>query len=186
METRRCSLASLTLRLALGFGMAFHGYPKLFDPLQHEQFEQSLFGMGVPVPALMAWGIALLEFVGGVLIVLGVLTAFLSVLYVIEMLVAILLVHLPSGFAAGNVVGMGEQGPIFGVPGYEVNVLYIAGFLAVLFTGAGAYSIPGLLHRRPREHGGVGTPPPPRSPFAGRVAPWRRRTPRVTDTHQPL
>jgi putative oxidoreductase len=186
METRRCSLASLTLRLALGFGMAYHGYPKLFDPVQREQFEQSLFGMGVPVPALTAWGIALLEFVGGLLIIVGVLTGFLSVLYVIEMLVATYLVHLPSGFLAGNVVGMGEQGPIFGVPGYEVNVLYIAGFLALLFAGAGAYSIPGLLHRRSLEHGDMGPPPPPRSPFAGRVAPWRRRAPRVTDTHQPF
>jgi putative oxidoreductase len=174
------------LRLALGFGMAFHGYPKLFDPVYRENFELSLFGMGVPVPALTAWGLALLEFGGGVLIVLGVLTAFLSLLYVIEMLFAILLVHLPSGFLAGNVVGMGEQGPIFGLPGYEVNVLYIAGFLAVLFMGAGSYSIPGLLHRRPREDGDVGTPPPARSPFAGRVAPWRRRAPRVTDTHQSL
>ena len=185
MKTRRCSLASLVLRLALGFGMAFHGYPKLFDAAQHEQFEQSLFMMGVPVPALTAWGIALLEFVGGILIILGVLVAFLSVLYVIEMLVATFLVHLPSGFAAGNVIGMGEDGPIFGLPGYEVNVLYIAGFLALLAIGAGAYSIPGLVHRRRREPG-VGTAPPPRSPFAGRVSPWRRRGARVTDTHQPL
>jgi putative oxidoreductase len=166
--------------------MVVHGYPKLFDPASREQFAQSLLGMGVPVPELTAWGIALLEFGGGLFVMLGLLTRFLSVLFVIEMVVAAVLVHLPSGFEAGNVIGTDEQGmPIFGMPGYEVNVLYIAGFLALLFMGAGRWSIPGLLHR-PREAVEGAPPPAPRSPFAGRVASWRSRKVRARDTHQPL
>jgi putative oxidoreductase len=188
METCGCSLAALPLRLALGFGMAFHGYPKLFDATAHDQFAQSLLGMGVPVPELMAWALGLLEFGGGIFLMLGVLTAFLSALLVIEMMVAIVLVHLPFGFEAGNVIGVDEQGmPIFGMPGYEVNVLYIAGLLALLALGAGRWSLPGLLHPAPREVevDTGGAVPARRSPFAGRVPAWRRRRVR-DDSHQPL
>ena len=185
METRRCSLASLVLRLALGFGMAFHGYPKLFDAAQRQGFVDSLFGMGVPVPALTGWGIALLEFVGGLMIILGAMTILLSTLFVVEMAVAAILVHLPYGFSAGNVIGMDEQGaPIFGMPGYEANVLYLAGFLALGFLGAGRYSLAGLLHGGPREIEADSGGAVPRNPFAGRVATWRRRSAR-RDANRP-
>jgi putative oxidoreductase len=176
-------MAALALRLALGFGMAFHGYPKLFDRAAHDQFAQGLLGMGVPVPELTAWALALLEFGGGLFVLLGVLTAFLSALFVIEMAFAIVLVHLPFGFEAGNVVGTDDQGmPVFGMPGYEVNVLYIAGFLALLFIGAGRYSLAGLVHRPPPDVGTTELPRLPRSPFADRGRPWRRRGRRTAET----
>jgi putative oxidoreductase len=179
METRRCSLASLVLRLALGFGMAFHGYPKLFDAAQRQGFIDGLFAMGVPMPALTGWGIALLEFVGGLLILLGAMTVLLSTLFVVEMIVAAVLVHLPHGFAAGNVIGVDEQGaPIFGMPGYEVNVLYLAGFLALVLLGAGRYSLAGLLHGGPREREDQSGGAVPRNPFARRGPTWRRRSAR--------
>jgi putative oxidoreductase len=37
------------------------------------------------------------------------------------------------------------DGPQFGPPGYEVNLLYIAGLLALILGGAGRLSIAGLL-----------------------------------------
>ena len=36
-------------------------------------------------------------------------------------------------------------------PGYEVNLLYIAGLLALILGGAGPFSIDKLLARRQRE-----------------------------------
>jgi putative oxidoreductase len=39
----------------------------------------------------------------------------------------------------------------FRPPGYEVNLLYIAGLLALILGGAGPFSIDRLLTRRKRE-----------------------------------
>jgi putative oxidoreductase len=57
-----------------------------------------------------------------------------------------------------NTIGLTPNGPKFGPPGYEVNLLYVAGLLSLILGGAGALSIEGLLSRkrglseRPREH----------------------------------
>ena len=45
--------ASLPLRLILGFGFAYHGYPKLFGG--HDGFAGMLTNLGIPAPGLMAW-----------------------------------------------------------------------------------------------------------------------------------
>jgi hypothetical protein len=36
---------------------------------------------------------------------------------------------------------MGEQGPIFGMPGVEVNLLYTAALLSLLLSGPGALAV---------------------------------------------
>jgi uncharacterized membrane protein YphA (DoxX/SURF4 family) len=42
---------------------------------------------------------------------------------------------------------------LLGLPGYEVNVLYIAGFLSLALSGSGPLSVPPLGHRaqKPEE-----------------------------------
>ena len=47
------------------------------------------------------------------------------------MLVAIGTVHWRYGCSAVNTIGLGPSGPIFGPPGYEVNLLYIAALLTL-------------------------------------------------------
>src|SRR5262245_38813288 len=64
------------------------------------------------------------------------------------MLVAMFTVHLRHGFSAINTIGLTADGPQFGPPGYAVNLLYIAGLIALILGGAGAFSIHGLLARR--------------------------------------
>jgi hypothetical protein len=75
------------------------------------------------------------------------------------MLVAMFTVHLRYGFSAINTIGLTADGPQFGPPGYEVNLLYIAGLLALILGGAGAFSIDRLLARRKRRR--ELAPPPP-------------------------
>ncbi len=43
---------------------------------------------------------------------------------------------------------MTATGPEFGTPGYEVNLLYIAGLLTLVLGGTGAFSVDRLLARR--------------------------------------
>jgi putative oxidoreductase len=141
METGVSRNWALPLRIILGLAFMVHGAPKLFDAAGHQGFQGMLGQLGVPAPALAAWLIGIVEFFGGAALVLGLFTWIASGLLTIEMIVAMLLVHLPHGFAAVQVKGMGERGPIFGMPGYEVNLLYIAGLLALFLGGPGPLSV---------------------------------------------
>ena len=74
-----------------------------------------------------------------------------SVPLIVMMLVAMFTVHLRYGFSAINTIGLTSEGPQFGPPGYEVNLLYVAGLLTLILQGAGPVSIDRLLARRQRE-----------------------------------
>jgi putative oxidoreductase len=144
----------LVLRVILGFGFLYHGWPKLFSAAGHDQFAGMLSGIGIPAPGLMAWVVGLLEVVGGIALIAGAFVALFSALFVIEMLVAMFTVHLSSGFNFINITGMTDAGPQFGMPGYEVNLLYIGGLIAIALVGAGAWSVDEM--RAGRSH----APPP--------------------------
>jgi putative oxidoreductase len=60
-------------------------------------------------------------------------------------------VHLRYGFSAINTIGLTADGPQFGPPGVEVNLLYVAGLLALILQGAGPFSVDDLLARRQRD-----------------------------------
>src|SRR6516164_661069 len=64
------------------------------------------------------------------------------------MLVAMFTVHLKYGFSSINTIGLTRDGPQFGPPGYEVNLLYIAGLLSLILGGAGALSLDRLVSRK--------------------------------------
>jgi putative oxidoreductase len=165
---RLCNWAPIPLRLALGFGMIYHGLPKLNDPAVQEQFIGSLGQMGIPEARLVGLAVGALELFGGALLILGALTRVVSAFMIIEMLVAIYLVHLPHGFVSGP----GE------VPGYELNVMYIAGLLSLLIGGPGRYSIDGIVQRMRRRATPTSSRSAAEASLPKRVSPWRNRSPR--------
>ena len=138
--------AALPLRLIIGFGFAAHGFAKLSRG--PEGFASILQVLGVPAPSFMAWATALIEFFGGLAIIAGAFVPFVSIPLIIIMLTAMFTVHLPYGFSSITLKRMTENGPEFGSPGYEVNLLYIAGLLALVLGGAGAFSIDRWLAAR--------------------------------------
>lgn len=142
--------AGVPLRLVLGFGFAYHGFPKLFTGQGHDMFVGMLQGIGVPAAGLMSWVVGIVEFFGGLALIAGAFVAIVSILGIVNMLVALFTVHLPNGFNFLNITGMSETGPTFGMPGIEVNLLYIAGFLALALGGAGAISVDRMLQERRR------------------------------------
>ena len=77
-------------------------------------------------------------------------TRIASVPLAISMLVAIATIHWRYGFSAVNTIGLSPTGPIFGPPGYEVNLLYIAALLALCLADPSALSVDGWLRRRTR------------------------------------
>lgn len=57
------------------------------------------------------------------------------------MLVAMFTVQLHYGFSSVNTIGLNATGPIFGPPGYEINLLYIASLIALALRGPGPLSV---------------------------------------------
>lgn len=132
---------SLPLRLAVGFGFVYHGFPKLFSGDGHNMFVGMLEGLGVPAPVVLAWAVGALEFFGGIALIVGAMVPFVSIFLIANMLVALFKVHLPAGFNFMNITGMTDAGPQFGMPGYEINVLYIAGLAALALFGRSELSV---------------------------------------------
>jgi putative oxidoreductase len=92
--------------------------------------------------------VTLLELFGGLAIITGAFVALASLPLVISMLVATFTVQLRYGFSSVNTIGLTDAGPVFGPPGYEINLLYIAGLLALALGGAGPLSVDHWLANR--------------------------------------
>ena len=138
--------AVLPLRLIVGYGFIAHGLAKWTrGPVG---FGRLLHFIGVPLPNAMAWAVTLLEVFGGLAILLGVLVAIASVPLIASMLVAMFSLQLRYGFSSVNTVGLTPAGPVFGPPGYEINLLYIAALLLLAFVGPGALSLEVWLAKR--------------------------------------
>ncbi len=148
MQTAWSKWAPLPLRLILGFGFVYHGFPKLFSSQGHQMFQGMLEGIGVPAAGLLAWAVGIVELLGGLALIAGAFVTVASALLIIDMLVA-LLVHLPVGFFM-NITGMTEAGPQFGMPGYEVPLLYLAGLLALFLRGPTHMSVDQRLAEKKR------------------------------------
>jgi putative oxidoreductase len=141
--------APLPLRLIIGYGFMAHGWAKLSRG--PAEFAKLLEQIGAPLPEATAWVSTLIEILGGLAILAGALVAAVSIPLIALMLVAMFTVHLRYGFSAINTIGLTADGPQFGPPGYEVNLLYIAGLLALILAGAGPCSIDRLFARRKGE-----------------------------------
>jgi putative oxidoreductase len=147
---------ALPLRLVIGFGFMAHGWAKLSRG--PSGFAKLLTQIGAPLPEPTAWVSTFVELLGGLAVFVGAFVEVASVPLIVMMLVAMFTVHLKYGFSSINTIGLTQDGPQFGPPGYEVNLLYIAGLLSLILGGAGALSIDRLLWRkgelseRPKEH----------------------------------
>jgi putative oxidoreductase len=127
-------LGLLLARIALGLIFAAHGYQKLFT-FGPAGVTQSFEGMGVPLAGITGPAIALVELLGGILLILGAFTSIVGLVLAVEMLVAAFVAHLPMGLFIEN-------------GGWELVGALGAGALALAAVGAGRYSLDRALGRR--------------------------------------
>lgn len=136
----------LFLRLIIGFGFMAHGWAKLSRG--PAGFEKLLMQVGVPFPHIISWVSPLIELIGGLTIFLGAFVSIAAVPLIFTMLVAMFTIQINYGFSSVKTIGLTPQGPLFGPPGYEINLLYIAGLLSLILTGAGVFSVDAMVMNR--------------------------------------
>jgi putative oxidoreductase len=126
--------ARTVLRVIAGFLFAAHGWQK-FSEFTIPGTQAAFTQMGVPAAQVAAPVIATLELVGGIALILGVLTRVFAALLAVDMLGALFLVHASAGvFAATG--------------GYELVLILAAAALAVALVGAGKVSVDKVLFGR--------------------------------------
>ena len=140
------STAPLFLRLIIGFGYMAHGWAKLSRG--PAGFEKLLIHTGVPFPHFTSWLVPFTELFGGLAILLGAFVTVISIPLIITQLVAMFTVQIKYGFSSVNTIGLTPNGPVFGPPGFEINLLYIAGLISLILTGAGIFSIDAARDRK--------------------------------------
>lgn len=123
------------LRVVLGVVYVTHGLPKLLGGI--DGTAGFIGQLGFPIPLLFAWIVALLETFGGLALIVGFLVRPVALLFVVEMAIAILLVHARAGW---YVVGPGTNGA-------EYDTVLIAALLVLALAGPGRAAVDG--RRRP-------------------------------------
>ena len=117
------------IRVSIGVIFLVHGLPK-FNP----GFVGFLTSLGIP--AEMQIPIALAEAVPGILLIIGALTRISSVILAIDMLGAIFLVK--------------HAASLTGEKGFELDLILLAGNLAIIAIGPGRVSLSHVLKKVPR------------------------------------
>ncbi len=148
---------AVPLRLIVGLGFMEHGYAKLARGA--DSFIAIVHAIGLPFAHLLGWATIVVEILGGLMILLGALVPLATLPMIGVLLVAIFTVHLPNGFSSIKLLSYDLGGAHFGQPGYETDLLYIAGLVALCLGGAGPASLDGYFSTRRASHSSVGRPP---------------------------
>lgn len=140
------SWAVVPLRVVVGIGFVVHGYAKLSRG--PAGFAKLLDQIGVPLPLPTAWAVTGIELLGGLALIAGVGVLLVSLPLIASMLVAMIQVQARYGFSSVQTIGLTADGPVFGPPGYEINLLYIAALVLIAIVGPGPLSLKSWMATR--------------------------------------
>ncbi|MBA2530110.1 MAG: DoxX family protein [Euzebyales bacterium] len=116
--------------------MAAHGWQKLTMMGPANFGRDMLAGLGIPAPVAFGYLVTFTELIGGLLLIVGLLTRLATLPLIVNLTVATIAVKLDLGLIAATGAPM---------PGAELDLSLIAGLVAVLLLGPGRPSLDHLL-----------------------------------------
>lgn len=119
------------LRVMLGLIFLMHGWDKLFGA-GVGAFTEFLLLEAFPATSVLAWLVTMLEFLGGLLLLVGWLTRWAAIVLFVEMLVALFAVHAENGFFVFQP---------YGGWGYEYHLALLGGLGCLFLAGGGNLSV---------------------------------------------
>lgn len=123
-------VGKLIVRLMVAVLILFHGVGKVLNPIGTLGFLQSSLAQH-GLPGFIAYGVFLGEFVGPILILLGVFSRIGGAFVVINMLFAIGLMHM------GQLFSLTDSGTY----ALETQMFFLFSGLAVVFLGSGRFAL---------------------------------------------
>jgi putative oxidoreductase len=131
-SAERVNAALALLRVVVGSVFVAHGAQKLFV-YGIAGVSGAFAGMGIPLAGVAGPAVALIEFLGGMALILGLFTRIMALGLAGTMLGAIFFVHIGSGF--------------FAPEGVEFVLTLFAAAIALALTGPGGFSLDAALNR---------------------------------------
>lgn len=112
------------LRIAMGLIMTYHGWLKVSG-----DWATGIGGAGIPIPMVLGPVLSVVEFVGGIFLIFGIITRFVGVLFTIEFLIIVIYVRW---------IVFGQFGT-FGK--WELDLAMLGAALCLATNGAGPLSL---------------------------------------------
>lgn len=143
------SAGLLILRIGMGVYMATHGWGKVQMVIggKFDQFGDPI-GIGSGPSLVLAAGA---EFVCALLVVIGLGTRLAAIPVVFTMAVAAFIAHSANPWTAGEGYRLFMEKQAQSWASKEPAMTFLIAFLALVFTGAGKYSVDALLCRKKAE-----------------------------------
>ena len=121
---------ALLVRVVVGGTLMIHGYPKLKSKEQSVNWMKS---MGLPGSSAIL--VAILEFFGGLFLVVGLIVPIVSFLFAIQFIAIVIMkkTKMKAAYVSSA------------KPSYEIDVVYLLFSIILIVLGAGVLSIDGLI-----------------------------------------
>jgi putative oxidoreductase len=126
-------IGALILRVTLGALFLIHGIVKFQGGIENivGWFES------IGLPGFMAYGVALVEMIGGIVLIIGLATRLVSALFALLMIGATLKVKLAVGL-----LGNGQMA------GYELDLTFLAIAVYLLINGSKLFSVSQMIFNK--------------------------------------
>src|SRR3954452_1932410 len=134
------SYAPLPLRAAIGLGLILHGGIKLFVAGGHANIAYLTSQLGVPFADVMGWVVGVVEFGGGLGMLLGVWFKLATIANILNL----------GGLLVLGCIRGGIPSPLPGgdpLPSFEEAFLILAAIVSLLLSGPGRFALRDLLRK---------------------------------------